>query len=129
MVNQQNLIPISSAEEAREKGSKGGKASVEARRKKKNMQAVMQALMEHRAPLEITSELGMKKSSSNYEALAVSMLFKAYVDRDVRAAEFIRDTCGEKPVAQVKAEAAVSLSPEDISLLQKVGARLDASNT
>ncbi len=128
MANQQNLIPVRSVNEARAMGAKGGKASGEARRKKKSLQAALQALMEHRTPDDISNDLGLKKSASNYEAIAVRMLYKALVDGDVRAAEFIRDTCGEKPVAQVKAETAVSLSPEDVSLLQKVGARLNASD-
>lgn len=128
MANQQNLIPVRSVNEARAMGAKGGKASGEARRKKKSLQAALQALMEHRTPVDVSAELGLKKSTSNYEAMAVRMLYKALMDGDVRAAEFIRDTCGEKPVAQVKAETAVSLSPEDVALLEKVGARLHASN-
>ena len=128
MVNQQNLIPVRSVDEARAKGAKGGKASGEARRRKKSLQAALQALMEHRTPGDVAAELGLKKNTSNYEAMAVRMLYKALMDGDVRAAEFIRDSVGEKPVAQLKAEAAVSLSAEDVSLLEKVGARLDASN-
>lgn len=128
LVNQQNLNPVRTKDEARKRGSNGGKASGEARRRKKSMQAAMQALMEHRTPVEVANELGLKKSTNNYEALAVRILYKALMDGDVRAAEYIRDTCGEKPVAQVKAETEISVSREDIALLEKVGARLNASN-
>ncbi len=129
MVNQQNLNPVRTKDEARKRGSNGGKASGEARRRKKSLQAALQALMEHRTPVDVSTELGLKKNANNYEALAVRMLYKALVDGDTRAAEFIRDTVGEKPVAQVKAETEVSVSREDIALLEKVGARLNASNS
>lgn len=44
--NEENLIPVRSESEAREKGGRGGKASGEARRKKKELRETMEALLQ-----------------------------------------------------------------------------------
>lgn len=49
MPNENNLIPIRTESEAREKGSKGGKKSGEVRRRKKTMKQVMDFLLEQPA--------------------------------------------------------------------------------
>ncbi len=46
MANENNLIPIRSESEAREKGAKGGKKSGESRRRKKTMKQVMDYLLD-----------------------------------------------------------------------------------
>ena len=46
MANEQNLKPVSSKKEARERGRKGGIASGEARRAKKSLREAMQILMD-----------------------------------------------------------------------------------
>lgn len=45
MANEQNLKPITSTSEARERGAKGGKASGEARRRKKSMREAMETML------------------------------------------------------------------------------------
>lgn len=45
MANEQNLKPFQSASEARERGAKGGKASGEARRRKKSMREAMETML------------------------------------------------------------------------------------
>lgn len=104
MNGRDNLIPFDklTEEEQRKIASKGGKASVEARKKKKNMKEALQLLLS----LDVKSlkvreqlkALGIDEGDMNNEmALMVSMLNKA-LKGDKGCAEFIRDTSGQKPV-------------------------------
>ncbi len=94
MANEQNLKPLST-EKAREIGAKGGKASAEARRKKRDLKLAMQLLLEQ----EIEGKNGEKKTGA--EAIAVAQ-FKKALKGDTRAFEVIRDTSGQKPVEKVE---------------------------
>lgn len=83
-----NLKKPRSTGEAREWGKKGGLASGEARRKRKEMREELKEL------LALPSE-GLE-GMTEQRAMLVSMLQKAKTG-DVSAAAFIRDTIGEKP--------------------------------
>ena len=100
--NKQTL-KVYTSEEARFYGSMGGKASGEAKRRKKSLKELTQALLEMKL-----HELVARKAKqlfpdvepedlTNGMALAMSMLNKAVVDGDVKAAQFVRDTAGEVP--------------------------------
>ena len=91
-MNDENLKPIKSASEEREKGSKGGKASGEARREKKLFQ---QAIL---AALKARTESG----STLLEDIVAAQVNKA-LEGDTRAFEALRDTSGEKPTDKVEA--------------------------
>lgn len=97
MANEQNLKPNSkrSPKEVRENGAKGGIASGEARRKKRDLKLAMQLLLEQ----EIEGKNGEKKTGA--EAIAVAQ-FKKALKGDTRAFEVIRDTSGQKPVEKVE---------------------------
>lgn len=99
MANNDNLRTLSTSE-AREIGSKGGKASVKSRREKKHLQEALQKLLKGKY------ELGQddnKKTLGGYDAVAQSMIIEA-INGNVKAATFIRDTIGEKPVDVVDFE-------------------------
>lgn len=90
-------------EEARIFGALGGKASADARRRKKSLKELTQALLEMK-PHELVSRKAMQlfpgvepEDLTNGMALAMSMFNKAVVDGDVKAAQFVRDTAGEMP--------------------------------
>lgn len=91
MANSENLIPNSerSPTELRKMATNGGKKSGEVRRNKKTMRDMLDYLLEK----DITTNKG---DISTMEAIMVSMIAKASKG-DVRAAEFIRDTIGQKP--------------------------------
>ncbi len=80
-----NLLPIRSEKEARSKGRKGGKASGEARRRKKTMRELLEIAMERPQGDKTTAE-----------AITVALLEKA-LSGDVKAYEVVRDTLGENP--------------------------------
>lgn len=100
--NKQTL-KVYTSEEARFYGSMGGKASADARRRKKSLKELTQALLEMK-PHELVSRKAMQlfpgvepEDLTNGMALAMSMFNKAVVDGDVKAAQFVRDTAGEMP--------------------------------
>lgn len=100
--NKQTL-KVYTSEEARFYGALGGKASADARRRKKSLKELTQALLEMK-PHELVSRKAMQlfpgvepEDLTNGMALAMSMFNKAVVDGDVKAAQFVRDTAGEMP--------------------------------
>lgn len=86
MAGQENLKPVQSKEEARERGRKGGIASGEARRKRKTLKEELIALLED-------------GDTQNRVSVA---LISAAIDGDVKAFTALRDTIGEKPVEKVE---------------------------
>ncbi len=99
-MNEKNLQPIQkgqlSREEAKTRGSKGGKKSGEVRRAKKTMREMLEYLLEK----EITNNKGEK--ATTLEAISVRLIKKAMTG-DVRAFEVVRDTIGQKPTEKVDA--------------------------
>lgn len=101
-----NLIPQSERTKAeqREIARKGGIASGKARREKRALKDTLEELLA--MPMkdgrsadidEIKSIAGIKgKNITMQEAIMLSMLDKA-AKGDVRAAEYVRDTIGQKP--------------------------------
>ena len=85
MANEQNLKPVSSKKEARERGRKGGLASVEARRKRKTLKEEL---------------LLMLSEGETQQSVTLALIEKA-MSGDTKAFEVIRDTIGEKPIDKV----------------------------
>ena len=98
MANEKNLKPLNkrSKKKARELGAKGGKASGEARRRKRDLKLAMQALLE--ADIK-DNKTGEKMSGA--EAIAMAQMKKA-LKGDAKAFELVRDTSGQKPVEKVE---------------------------
>lgn len=96
MANEQNLIKNEdlTPEQRRNNASKAGKASGEARRRKKLLRECLEELLEK----EMKDKSG--NTVSGAEALAVK-LFKKAMDGDVKAFEVLRDTSGQKPVEKI----------------------------
>ena len=85
MANEHNLKPVSSKKEARERGRKGGLASVESRRKRKTLKEEL---------------LLMLSEGETQQSVTLALIEKA-MSGDTKAFEVIRDTIGEKPVDKV----------------------------
>ena len=107
MANEQNLRPVQTEKEAREKGAKGGKASGEARRRKRDIRLALEMLLEK----EYKGKGG--EALSGAEAIAIKQMEKA-LKGDTRAFEIIRDTAGQKPVEKVM------ISEVDQSVIEEV---------
>ena len=99
MANEQNLekgaaTRFKSGEEAGENGRKGGIASGEAKRKKRDIRRALEALLEKDYFVEEYGTL------SGAEAIAVRQMERA-LDGDTKAFEVVRDTAGQKPTDKV----------------------------
>lgn len=119
-----------STEEARKIGSKGGKASGEARKQRKTFKDVFTSLLECDVskdalePLQgvIKSEYGDRITAD--QAMALAQIVKA-VNGDTKAFEVIRDTIGEKPTDKTEHSGSINnplegLSTEELrALLEK----------
>lgn len=103
MANIENLEPVRTKEEAAEKGRKGGIASGKAKREKKAMRETLATLLS--MPLKpgkstdietIRNVASLKgENISVQEAIMFAQIQKA-LKGDTKAAEFVRDTSGNK---------------------------------
>lgn len=108
MTNETNLNPVRSEDEARKRGRAGGIASGKARREKKLMRETLDMLLS--MPMKngkfadvdnIRSFASLKgKNISVQEAILIAQVQKA-MKGDTRAAEYVRDTIGQKPTDSV----------------------------
>lgn len=96
-------LKVYTPEEARFYGSMGGKASADARRRKKSLKELTQALLEMKPHEKIAARSKIlfpdvdPEDLTNGMILAMAMFDKAIKDQDVKAAQFVRDTAGEMP--------------------------------
>lgn len=115
-MNENNLKPIRTKSEAREKGRNGGIASGEARREKKSLREAMQILMD----ADLTGKDG--KTMTGTEAMAAKA-FQAALKGDWKAWELVRDTAGQKPVERVM------VADVEPSVIAEVEAMVNGSET
>lgn len=99
MANDENLkghgFDEISAKEHREIASRGGKASVESRRKKKMLKECLEILMQKDAGRDSNG-----KPITAVEAMSIAAM-KGAMNGDWKAWELVRDTVGQKPVDKV----------------------------
>jgi len=108
VTNEANLDPVQSTDEARKRGRNGGIASGKARREKKMMRETLDILLS--MPMKngkfadvesIRSFAALKgKNISVQDAILIAQVQKA-MKGDTKAAEYVRDTVGQKPVDSV----------------------------
>ena len=95
--NQENLqghgFDEQTADEQRKIASKGGQASGEARRRKRDIRAAMEALLEKK----YNTSMG---ELSGAEAISLKQMEKA-LKGDPKAFELVRDSAGQKPIEKV----------------------------
>lgn len=95
MANEQNLLKGDEKHKfTPEEHSKGGIASGEARRAKRDLRKALEALLDK----DFKSKEG--ETISGAEAIAIKQFEKA-LKGDTRAFETVRDTAGQKPVERV----------------------------
>lgn len=103
--NPDNLQPIRSEDEAKKKGSAGGKKSGETRRKKRDAQKAIKWMLDMAAIGTLDSrleKLGIEEEDrTNMTALQVAMLMKASAG-DVSAYKALMDYGGMNPEQQVR---------------------------
>ena len=110
MAGKENLRPVSSKEEARERGRKGGLASGESRRKRKTLKEELLLMLSDGDIQEKISLALINEAINGNNAGSVTKAF-----------EVIRDTIGERPVEKVQATQTVvdmsAFSTEEIKAM------------
>jgi hypothetical protein len=82
-----------------EEASKGGKASAEARRKKRDLRLALEALLE--SDVKKKDLKGKEKNMSVAEAMSLEQVRKA-LKGDSKAYEIVRDSSGQKPIDKIQ---------------------------
>lgn len=96
MANEQNLLKGEDKHKfTLEEASKGGRASAEARRQKRDLRKALEFLLEE----DITDSKGNIKSGAE---LIAFQQFKKALQGDTKAFEVIRDTAGQKPIEKIQ---------------------------
>lgn len=90
MANEQNLKPVQTKDEARERGRNGGIKSGEARRKKRDMKAELLLILD----IPIKDKKGHKVPPRR--AISLTLLKRA-LDGDLKAIKLILEIIGELP--------------------------------
>ena len=101
VANEDNLIPVRTEKEAREKGRKGGIASGKARREKRDRKQMASDLldltMQGAGVDKIKKFFGMKDTELNaYQVTVLSCLMKAMQKGDANALEKLLKIAGEQ---------------------------------
>ena len=112
MANEQNLKPVKSKEEARERGRKGGIASGESKRKKKMFAELAERALEMRPTpktANLMRQLGFEEDELTQKAACILGLIKEAQTGNVKAFEKLQELTGELPEE--------SNSIEDLSVL------------
>ena len=118
MANVENLRPIKtlSREEAKKRGTKGGKASVKAKRQRKQLKELFKSMLATSIPQEDLKEkiktMGFKDEEENYNTLLGMTTLNEALKGNIKAVEMIRDTIGEKPKEEVAIEVNNNASKE-----------------
>ena len=108
MANEQNLLKGDEKHKfTPEEASKGGKASAEARRKKRDLRNALEMLLER----EWTDKYGNVMTGT--EAITVK-LFDQAMKGNVRAFETLRDTVGQAPVQKIETTVVSDETREEI---------------
>lgn len=110
---EENLVPVRSTDEARARGRNGGKASGEARRRKKSMRQLAEALLDSKvtdeALLERFESLGFKtKGLKISQAMLIGQMLKA-MEGDPRCFQAILDLV--EPKTEIQPDAVEDLTP------------------
>lgn len=100
----------------------GGKVLQATLKQQRTFAEAISTLLAQKASRENIEELRLNDKADNLDVVIASMLKQASRG-NVKAADFLRDTIGQKPTE--KLDAAISgLTPEDKELLQNVSSRL-----
>lgn len=98
----ENLVPVRTKEEARERGRKGGLKSAEVRRQKKTMREMAKGIMETTVSeqmgnvRETLARMGLEESDMTYQAaVVVRLIQKAMVEGDTSAIRVLGELTGE----------------------------------
>ena len=129
-----NLIPQNkrTKEQQRAIASQGGKASVAAQRKKKELKErckILLELMPNKALIEksLGEDITLPEGTDMYDLMIAKMMQVTVLDGNVKAFEAVRDSAGDKPTDKIVQDVAV-MTDKDKALMEIVAARMSAGD-
>ena len=112
MANEQNLNPFTSEqsrEEAAENGRKGGIESGKTRRLQGAIKRALASKASSAEFKELFNNFGIEEDSRDYAAAIGCVVIQKAAKGDLMAAQFVRDTIGEKPREEISLEGGVMI--------------------
>ena len=105
-------------EEASKRGKVGGPASQDTQQTRRSIREILEELSKRTVTAEEAEEYSMEEGTSLLEAANLAQIRRA-MKGDTKAAEYIRDTLGEKPVDKIAAEVE-TITPEDRQRIERI---------
>lgn len=100
MANEENLRPVQSKSEAREKGQKGGVKSGEVRRQRKAMKEQMEMLLtlplKDQKIINKFKQIGIDTNDMNNQMALIMATYQKALKGDMQAMNVIRELVGER---------------------------------
>ncbi|WP_286154388.1 hypothetical protein [Thomasclavelia cocleata] len=118
--SKKNLVPFTT-NTAKEAGSKGGKASVKTRRKKKKMKQAMDLLLSLpvlEKNMSKLNELGLSNEDADNQMLMLTVAFQKAVSGDVKAMQFIKEITGSTATTELERQK-LKLEKEKLALARE----------
>ena len=105
-------------EEASKRGKVGGPASQDTQQTRRSIREILEELSRRTVTAEEAEEYSMEEGTSLLEAANLAQIRRA-MKGDTKAAEYIRDTLGEKPVDKIAAEVE-TITAEDRERIERI---------
>ena len=118
------MLDAMSAEEAAEIHRKGGEALQAAQKQRRTMAESIDAMLKSKAGQEEIARFNLREGATKQEALLAAMYSEAINKGTVRAADFLRDTVGEKPIDKQQIDQQNTITEADRQMIAKVIERL-----
>jgi hypothetical protein len=113
-------------EEASKRGKIGGPASQDTQKTRRSIKEILEELSRRTVTAEEAEEYGMEEGTSLLEAASLAQ-FRRAMKGDTKAAEYVRDTLGEKPADKISAEIE-TITPEDRKQIERILNRTKAQD-
>jgi hypothetical protein len=105
-------------EEASKRGTAGANASNTTQAARRSIKEILEELSRRTVTAEEAEEYGMEEGTSLLEAASLAQ-FRRAMKGDTKAAEYVRDTLGEKPADKISAEIE-TITPEDRKQIERI---------
>ena len=105
-------------EEASKRGKAGGISSQTTQQARRSIKEILEELSRRTVTAEEAEEYGMEEGTSLLEAASLAQ-FRRAMKGDTKAAEYVRDTLGEKPADKISAEIE-TITPEDRKQIERI---------
>lgn len=113
-------------EEASKRGKAGGITSQTTNRARRSIREILEELSKNTVTAEEAEQYGLKEGTTLLEAATLAQIRRA-MKGDTKAAEYVRDTLGEKPADKIDASI-TGLTAEDKEMIRNMESRLESAN-